>query len=326
MTSNKPSTSYQTLGTNRKIILFAVVSSALHVLVFSHWNDPLLFDFGGQQHNSIAIEIALAAPEQLEEEPNDPLPPIEAERKHRQRPVEALKESPDAIESTTTPAKPQERGVTEHAVEKTAEQPAITAPERDKTPIDSEKMAPVLTSKASQYRVKKRAAATDEADKSNRATETLPASVEQPPVTKNEPRRQEPIRPEPQQKVAAAPPEEVRTTPTRTAENSSIKPDTPSETQSNAMILRLIQAEIERHFQYPKLAQRRGWQGEVRLKFSVHPDGQISNIEIKRGAQYGVLNHSALQTMKKVNRLTRITSGTLNSPIVMELPIIYKLQ
>ena len=91
------------------------------------------------------------------------------------------------------------------------------------------------------------------------------------------------------------------------------------------MIRRLIQSELVRHFQYPRLAQRRGWEGKIHLEFTVQPSGNISNIRILEGSRHGILNRSAVDTMTRIDTLNQISEGMLLGPIRMEIPIIYQL-
>ncbi|MBT7307316.1 MAG: energy transducer TonB, partial [Gammaproteobacteria bacterium] len=100
----------------------------------------------------------------------------------------------------------------------------------------------------------------------------------------------------------------------------------PSETQSRAMVYRLIQAELVRHFQYPRLARRRGWEGTTHIEFIVEPSGKITQIRVKKGSQHGLLNRSAVDTLSRINRLKQIVPGFITAPIRMEVPIIYRLQ
>ena len=111
-------------------------------------------------------------------------------------------------------------------------------------------------------------------------------------------------------------PPQPKTLPTQAASSSA---------QSRAMIRRLIQSELVRYFQYPRLARRRGWEGQVLLEFTVSPNGNLSNIRIKDGSRFGVLNRSAVETMSKIGQLNKITPGAISTPIRMEIPIIYQL-
>ncbi len=50
---------------------------------------------------------------------------------------------------------------------------------------------------------------------------------------------------------------------------------------------------------YPQEAKDKGYQGTVRLKVEVLPDGRAGEIELKESCGYGVLDQSALDTVKK---------------------------
>jgi len=50
---------------------------------------------------------------------------------------------------------------------------------------------------------------------------------------------------------------------------------------------------------YPQEARDKGYQGTVRLKVEVLPNGRAGEIELKESCGYGVLDQSALETVKK---------------------------
>ena len=49
---------------------------------------------------------------------------------------------------------------------------------------------------------------------------------------------------------------------------------------------------------YPGLAVRRGWEGIVYLTAYVEKDGRVSNIRVERSSGYGILDKSALKTVR----------------------------
>jgi protein TonB len=83
-----------------------------------------------------------------------------------------------------------------------------------------------------------------------------------------------------------------------------------------------LQQEIARHFNYPLLARRRGWQGEVLLAFRLEADGRISDARVLRSSGYGVLDRAALTALGKVGRI----AAGLSRGLAMELPVIYRLE
>lgn len=89
-------------------------------------------------------------------------------------------------------------------------------------------------------------------------------------------------------------------------------------------IVERIRLALTRYFDYPLLARRRGWQGEVRLSFVLHQDGRIEDIAIAHSSGYRVLDHAAYSTLAKVERI----DGPLDlhwGSRRLELPVIYRL-
>ncbi len=80
--------------------------------------------------------------------------------------------------------------------------------------------------------------------------------------------------------------------------------------------------EITRHFTYPLLARKRGWQGEVLLAFRLEADGRIVDARVARSSGYGVLDRAALDALAKVQRIKPETEHGF----AMQIPIIYRLE
>ena len=324
MIANSLITIHQTPKGGRKIALFSVISIVLHLLALSYWNDPRLFDIGGQQQNRYAINIALAAPKQQKEAVREGV--AENGVTPEQRPVKPAKRHRPEVGSVATPVITRNEETTVIPNQEKAIPPTAVPPERVQEPIHQGEKIAVPASRQTQPATSRE---TQEYVEEALETDAPPPHREQPAIEKVEPSEQHPVQPENRQQESLAPPGEVDTTPVATAKKNIVQPSrptAPSETQSRAMIRRLIQAELQTHFQYPGIARRKGWQGKVTVEFTVMPNGLLSNINIKKGSRYGILNRSAVDTMLKIHRLTKITPGTLVSPIRMELPIIYQLR
>ena len=106
------------------------------------------------------------------------------------------------------------------------------------------------------------------------------------------------------------------------ADKSASEPPAIDEAALQSSLKVTLHQEIARHFNYPLLARRRGWQGEVVLAFRVESDGQISNARIARSSGHGVLDRAALIALGRV--------GRLNHPpafgVALQLPVIYRLE
>lgn len=99
----------------------------------------------------------------------------------------------------------------------------------------------------------------------------------------------------------------------------------PNEQALRQQLLPLLQEQLQRHFRYPPLARRRGWQGEVMLAFTLHPDGLISRRHIAQSSGHGLLDRAALAALEHVQRLSLQHTHTPQRSLEMELPVRYQL-
>jgi len=68
-------------------------------------------------------------------------------------------------------------------------------------------------------------------------------------------------------------------------------------------IISLLREKIQQNFYYPKLAQRRNWQGDVQLAFDVNNYGSIKNITVKESSGYEILDNAAMNALIKVHSI-----------------------
>jgi TonB family protein len=76
---------------------------------------------------------------------------------------------------------------------------------------------------------------------------------------------------------------------------------------------------------YPQDARDKGYQGTVRLKVEVLPDGRAGEIELKESCGYGMLDQSALDTVKKW-RFIPATKGKTPISCWVIVPITFQLK
>lgn len=126
----------------------------------------------------------------------------------------------------------------------------------------------------------------------------------------------------------ALPPRELGTTapapvPTQ-PETAAINANDPRLTDS-ALNARL-RIDLARHFSYPAIARRRGWEGAVRLKFTVQSDGRLTDVRIVQSSGYRLLDSSALRTLQGVGYLPEAVAWVNGQTLDVELPVIYRLR
>lgn len=86
-----------------------------------------------------------------------------------------------------------------------------------------------------------------------------------------------------------------------------------------------IRLELARHFHYPSLAVRRGWQGTVLLGFRVGPGGDIENPHIAQSSGHALLDRAALGALGKIHKIT-LDGTRLRAALDLQLPVIYRLE
>lgn len=109
------------------------------------------------------------------------------------------------------------------------------------------------------------------------------------------------------------------------ADNENISKPSLSLNQLREQIRGHLHENLARHFHYPRLARKRGWQGEVLLTLKIESDGVISRILITKSTGYALLDETAINTVKKISNLKNMGQRLNGRSIEMELPVIYRL-
>ena len=95
---------------------------------------------------------------------------------------------------------------------------------------------------------------------------------------------------------------------------------------ARAQIHSRLLADLQRYFEYPLLARRRGWQGTVWLAFIVAPNGALERIHVARGSGYDALDNAAIDALQRVEQMREASAWLDGRALAMELPVIYRLQ
>jgi protein TonB len=86
-----------------------------------------------------------------------------------------------------------------------------------------------------------------------------------------------------------------------------------------------LQRQLAAHFEYPWLARKRGWQGEVTLSLRVERDGHLTRWAISETSGHALLDRSALATAKRIGRLPQAAGWLNGRSIDLLLPVSYRL-
>ncbi|MFQ5757191.1 MAG: TonB family protein [Acidiferrobacterales bacterium] len=95
---------------------------------------------------------------------------------------------------------------------------------------------------------------------------------------------------------------------------------------ARARIRGRLQTDLSRYFSYPAIARQRGWQGHVRVEFTVEPDGRLTHLRIARSSGYAVLDTSALKALRQLGVLAEARNWLAGQAVKVELPVIYRLE
>jgi len=79
------------------------------------------------------------------------------------------------------------------------------------------------------------------------------------------------------------------------------------------------------YFTYPRLAQKKGWQGTVELAVNIDAQGQLTRIRIIHSSGYGVLDHAALKSIRQIKALPNAMQWLDSHGLEVNFPVKYQL-
>lgn len=92
-----------------------------------------------------------------------------------------------------------------------------------------------------------------------------------------------------------------------------------------AQIRARLNTDLARYFDYPYVARLRGWEGRVMLVFNIETSGRLENIRVAQSSGFAILDDSALNSLRQVERLTEATTWLRGGKLAMQIPIVYRL-
>jgi protein TonB len=146
------------------------------------------------------------------------------------------------------------------------------------------------------------------------------------------PSHTEPV-PEPAPPAVIAAPAKPEAPPTFTAPPSPPpeppRPSTPSQQDPDAarnLYGSLLGREIAKHKQYPRVAQMRGWQGEVIVDIQLDKNGNLLSSTIQKPSSYDVLDKQALEMVKKAAPFPTPPDALRGSSFNILVPVSFRLE
>lgn len=150
------------------------------------------------------------------------------------------------------------------------------------------------------------------------ATQTAAAAAEPRPA--QAPAESSKVRPEP---TTARPPAQPAPEPETT--QSHAKAAGASWETAKAKVLARVRDDIARHFSYPPMARKLGWEGEVLLGIHILANGDIERVVIAQSSGHAVLDHSALETLQRIGQVGGAAAWLQGHSLELTLPVIYRL-
>jgi protein TonB len=100
--------------------------------------------------------------------------------------------------------------------------------------------------------------------------------------------------------------------------------DPPADTVNR--VKAYLYTDLARHFDYPEMARRHGWEGRVMVAVNVASDGQLQQIRVARSSGFAILDDSALHSLRQVERIVEAVALLNGRQLAMQIPVIYRLQ
>lgn len=96
--------------------------------------------------------------------------------------------------------------------------------------------------------------------------------------------------------------------------------------QLSQRISAALQRELTKQFEYPWIARKRGWQGEVTLSLQVRENGDLTDWSVLRTSGHKVLDRSALDCARRIDRLPEAARWLDGRSLQLLIPVQYRLR
>lgn len=98
----------------------------------------------------------------------------------------------------------------------------------------------------------------------------------------------------------------------------------PSETTTNHL-RSLLRAELNKHFVYPPVARRNGWEGQVEIEVRLDHEGRLNAVRNIHSSGYAILDQDALLTLQKIGTIPHARAWLRGYSYDTQLPVLYRL-
>jgi TonB family protein len=94
---------------------------------------------------------------------------------------------------------------------------------------------------------------------------------------------------------------------------------------TNTAISNSVKEQISARFNYPLLARKRGWEGDVILEIRLEADGRMSNVRIAESSGYTLLDRAALKSARAAEATPGVAHWLAGHHIDILIPVYYRL-
>lgn len=98
-----------------------------------------------------------------------------------------------------------------------------------------------------------------------------------------------------------------------------------SATTAGDQIRHILLSDLRRYFEYPLIAQQRGWQGMVWLSVTVQANGVVGDVRVTQSSGHAVLDRSAVSAMRRVGHIAQASTWLNGQSLELPLPVVYQL-
>jgi len=101
----------------------------------------------------------------------------------------------------------------------------------------------------------------------------------------------------------------------------------PASTELSAVerISQAVRRRFQAQFDYPWVARKRNWQGDVVLALHIEGDGRLSRVALDSSSGYSALDDSALKSALRIGRIPEATPWLDGAACDLTLPVRYRL-
>lgn len=107
-----------------------------------------------------------------------------------------------------------------------------------------------------------------------------------------------------------------------------VKPEPNRADMENALgeYTGLLGRAIAKHKQYPRIAQMRGWQGDVILDLKIDGNGNVISAKVRESSGHDALDNQALEMVKKAAPFPQPPEALRNGNFNITVPVSFKLE